>query len=455
MRVNDTAAAEQTPLDRRRVLPIFILVFVDILGLTVILPLLHLYAAAFGAGPLEIALAIAAFPLAQLVGLPVMGALSDRYGRKPLLLISQATTCLSFIMLGLATSLELVILSRLLDGLFGANLSTAQAALSDITDETNRTRGLGIIGAAFGLGFIFGPIIALISLELTNSLAMPAFTAAIYSFVSILVTSFLFKETRPPETRGTSQQLWLSPLMTLRYLLKPSLGMLLLLMFAQQIIFFGYESLLGLFTLTRLGFLGRGNAVLFLVIGLILVTVQLRFIGRWSARLGDGRLATLALGLLALGLLLTATTPESPHPLYLREIVARDLLGAGQSATEAMIGDFGIELPGNENRGFSGVLWLLVAVVPVSVGAGLIRPALNSLITQSVAAHEYGRALGVSAALVSAANACAPLIAGLIFQGMGSSAPFAIGAVLMALLCLLSIVALRPANARANRAEKG
>lgn len=440
--MTEGAASAATALDRRRVVPIFILVFVDILGLTVILPLLHLYAAAFGADPLRIALAIAAFPLAQLIGAPVMGALSDRHGRKPLLLISQATTCVSFVMLGLATSLELVILSRVVDGLFGANISTAQAALSDITDETNRTRGLGIIGAAFGLGFIFGPVIALISLELTNSLAVPAFTAAIYSFISILVTGFLFKETHPPALRGRGERFGFSPFMLLRAMLKPALGVLLLLMFAQQFIFFGYESLLGLFTLTRLGFLGRGNAVLFLVIGLILVTVQLRFIGPWSARLGDRRLATLALGLLALGLLLTAATPRSPHPLYLREMVARDLLGARQSATEALVGDLGIDLPANENRGLSGVLWMAVAIVPVSIGAGLIRPALNSLITQTVAAGEYGRVLGLSAALVSAANACAPLIAGLSFQQMGSSAPFAIGGLLMALLCLWSATAL-------------
>lgn len=438
MRVNAADPAEQTPLDRRRALPIFALVFVDILGLTVILPLLHLYAAAFGADPLRIALVIAAFPLAQLVGVPVMGALSDRYGRKPLLLISQATTCLSFIMLGLATSLELVILSRLLDGLFGANLSTAQAALSDITDETNRTRGLGITGAAFGLGFIFGPVIALLALEFSASLAAPAFTAAIYSFVSILVTAFLFEETHPPELRGRGQQLWLSPLMILRYLLKPSLGILLLLMFAQQLIFFGYESLLGLFTLTRLGFLGRGNALLFLLIGLILVTVQLRYIGRWSARLGDGRLASLALGFLALGLLLTATTPEAPHPLYLRDLVERDLLSAQPSATEALIGELSIALPAEAGRGFSGVAWLLFAIVPVSIGAGLIRPALNSLITQRVPAGEYGRALGLSAALVSAANASAPLLAGLVFQQLGSSAPFLIGGLLMGGLCILS-----------------
>ena len=441
--MKDAAAADQTPLDMRRVAPIFVLVFVDVLGLTVILPLLHLYAAAFGADPLNIALVIAAFPLAQLIGLPMMGALSDRYGRKPLLLFSQATTCLSFIMLGLATSLEWIILLRVVDGLFGANLSTAQAALSDITAETNRTRGLGIIGAAFGLGFIFGPLIALLSLELTDSLAVPAFTAAIYSFASVILTVFLFKETHPPQLRGRGERLWLSPILVLRYLLRPGLGILLLLMFAQQLIFFGYESLLGLFTLTRLGFLGRGNAVLFLLIGLILVTVQLRYIGRWSAKLGDRRLASLALGMLALGLLLTAATPESPHPLYLREMVERDLLSVQRSTTEALIGGLGVDLPADENRGFSGVVWLFVAIVPVSIGAGVIRPALNSLITRRVTASEYGRVLGVSSALVSAANAAAPLIAGLIFQQAGSSAPFAIGAVLMAGLCLWSFVALR------------
>lgn len=437
--MNEKARGAASPLDRRRVLPIFLLVFVDVLGLTVILPLLHLYAAAYGAGPLEIALAIAAFPLAQLVGLPVMGALSDRYGRKPLLLLSQATTCLSFIMLGLAGSLEMVILSRVIDGLFGANLSTAQAALSDITDESNRTRGLGLIGAAFGLGFIFGPVIALIALELTNSLAVPAFTAAIYSLASILVTAFLFEETRPPDLRGTDAGRPLNPLPSLRYLFAPRLASLFLLIFAQQVIFFGYESLLGLFTLTRLGFLGRGNAALFLLIGLILATVQLRFIGAWSARLGDRRLAALALGVLALGLLLTAATPETPHPLYLRVIAERELLASQRSTTEILIGDLGIDLPANEDRGLGGVIWLTIAIIPVSIGAGLIRPALNSLITRRASAGEFGRVLGLSAALISGANACAPLLAGLLFQQLGSSAPFAIGGLLMAGLCLVSL----------------
>ena len=429
-------------LDKRRVLPVFLLVFVDVLGLTVILPLLHLYAAAYGASPLQIGLTLAAFPLAQLIGVPVMGALSDRFGRKPLLLISQATTCLSFVMLGLATSLEMVILSRLIDGLFGANLATAQAALSDITDVRSRTCGLGIIGAAFGLGFIFGPVISLLALELSNSLAAPAFTAAIYSFVSILVTLFLFTETHPPAAHGFGGKSRRGPLLIARYLLRPALG-LLLLMFAQQLIFFGYESLLGLFTLTRLGFLGRGNAALFIVIGIILVLVQLRYIGRWSAKLGDRGLANLALALLALGLLLTGLTPDAPHPFYVRELVQRDLLAAAPSQTEAVIGELGVELPPNGKNSLAGILWLLVALIPVSVGAGLIRPALNSLLTQRVRPGEYGGILGLSAALVSAANAAAPLLAGLLFQSYGASAPFLVGGLLMAGLCFLSILAQR------------
>ena len=145
----------QSRLDFNRVMPIFVLVFVDVLGLTLILPLLHLYGAAFGATPLQIGMIAASFPLAQLIGVPMMGALSDRFGRKPLLLISQITTCISFIMLGFANSLTLVILSRVVDGLFGANIATAQAALSDVTDENTRAQGLGLTGAAFGLGFIF------------------------------------------------------------------------------------------------------------------------------------------------------------------------------------------------------------------------------------------------------------------------------------------------------------
>lgn len=429
-----------------RVAPIFALVFVDVLGLTIILPLLHLYAAAYGATPLQIGLVVAAFPLAQLVGVPAMGALSDRYGRKPLLLISQVSTCLSFIMLGAAQSLEMVLLSRVIDGLFGANIATAQAALSDVTSGQTRARGLGLIGAAFGLGFIFGPLIAIFTLEISDSFAIPAYTAAVYSFFSILLTLTLFKETLPPQRRGRARpaiRLWVIG----RFLSRPDTNLLLLLMFAQQLIFFGFESLLGLFMLSRLGLLGQGNAFYFIVIGAVLVTVQVRYIGRWSARYGERRVVHLALACLTAGLLMTSATPQQPQPFYVRAIVERDIREQAPSAGEAILGDLGVQLPPEGNNGLGGMAWMLLAILPLSVGAGLIRPAINTLLTKAVSESEYGAILGVSAAFVSAANAIAPLLGAWVFQHYGPSAPFLWGGVMMGGLLIASLIALRPARA--------
>lgn len=441
-----TKTSSNATLDFQRIFPIFILVFVDVLGLTVILPLLHLYAATFGATPLQIGLVAAAFPLAQLIGVPMMGALSDRFGRKPLLLISQITTCISFIMLGLAGSLEMIILSRVIDGLFGANIATAQAALSDITTDETRSQGLGLTGAAFGLGFIFGPIISIIALETSDQLYVPAFSAAVYSFMSILLTWFLFEETHPPEKRGQSNEAnaRFSPAIILRYLLNGRISVLLILMFAQQVIFFGFESLLGLFTLSRLGLLGQGNAIIFIIVGFLLVMVQVRLIGKWSRKYGEAKLVTGALALIAVGLILIAYTPAQTHLFYVREITEYNLLTqADVSSMEAIIGEIGVELPPNGNNGIIGVLWLVIAIVPLSIGAGLIRPSLNSLMTKRVSKQEYGGILGVSSSFVSAANAIAPLLGGYLFQQYSVTTPFLLGGISMFVLVGLSWLLVR------------
>ena len=441
-----------TGLDFERVLPIFMLVLVDVLGLTVILPILHLYAAVYGATPLEIGLVIAAFPLAQLIGLPLMGNLSDRFGRKPLLLISQVTTFLAFIMLGLANSLTIIILSRVIDGIFGANISTAQAALSDITTEENRTQGLGLTGAAFGIGFILGPIISLLTLEFTDNLAMPAFISAAYSFLSILLTVFFFKETLPPEKRKSAAVKSPVPKSSgIRAMLQNrQITILLVIMFAQQVVFFGFESLLGLFTLSRLGMLGQGNAVLFVVVGLTLVLVQARKIGPWSKKYGERNLVYAALALLAGGLILLSFTPEQPHPFYVQQIAQNKLAAQAETTTtEALIGELSVTLPPGGNNGLGGILWLFVIVIPISIGAGLIRPSLNSLMTKQVQATEYGRLMGISASFVSAANAIAPLIAAAIFQHYGTTTPFLIGGLLMAILLVISLIIVSPVPKKA------
>ena len=143
---------------KRRLALIFGFAFIDVLGYSLILPLLPYYAETFGASPTLIGLLGTVNAIGKLIAAPTVGRLSDRYGRRPLLLISIAGTVVSFVLLGAAQSLLVLFISRILDGVVGGNISLARAYITDITDEENRARGLGIIGAAFGIGFVIGQI---------------------------------------------------------------------------------------------------------------------------------------------------------------------------------------------------------------------------------------------------------------------------------------------------------
>jgi MFS family permease len=170
--------------------------------------------------------------------------------------------------------------------------------------------------------------------------------------------------------------------------------------------------------------------------------VQVRLIGRWSRKYGERKLVFAALALLALGLLMLAITPDQPHPLYIQRQVEASI--RAPTSAEAVIGEIRLTLPEDNQRGFGGIVWFLIAVVPLSIGAGLIRPALNSLLIQQVQPGQSGAILGVSAAFVSLANAVAPLIGGLIFQASGVAAPFLVGGGVMAVLLLISLRVIRP-----------
>jgi MFS family permease len=192
-----------------------------------------------------------------------------------------------------------------------------------------------------------------------------------------------------------------------------------------------------------LGLLGQGTGIIFLIVGVVLVTVQVRFIGKWTSKYGEGKVVLAALALLAIGLLLTAFTPEQPQPFYVKALVEYDLQHQAPNSTEAILGDLNVSLPEEANRGFFGVLWIWIVVIPLSIGAGVMRPSLNSLITKRVNKEDYGSILGVSASFGSAANAAAPLLGGYLFQHYGTGMPFLLGAGLMGLLFLLSLLFLR------------
>lgn len=436
-------------LDFKRIMPIFVIVLIDLLGLTIIIPLMPLYATSFGASAFIIGLLGAAYPIMQFIGAPLLGRLSDQYGRKPILLISQVGTFIGFILLGLANALPILFLARIVDGLSGANISTAQAVITDNTNERTRTQGLGLLGAAFGLGFVVGPIIAFISLALSqNDYHVPAFVAAAFSALSIALTWFWLEESHSPEKRGTDlAKTAFSIGAIFKALEHPAVGLLLLLMFAQQIAFGGFEQLLSLFTLSRLGLNASGNAIVFVFVGIIVVAVQGGLIGRWSRRWGDRKLVYLGLATLAIGLALTALTPHQSVPWYSQAGLQAELTqhsGTVVHSNPSAIGSVPIALPDDSNRGWLGLIWLLIAMIPASIGGGILQPAINSLITKRIEPHEIGGTLGISAALLSGANALAPLLGGLIFQTVGPSAPFWAWAITMAILLAAAYLLIKP-----------
>lgn len=437
----NNAAAVEDRLDFKRVLPVFVIVLIDLLGLTIIIPLLPLYAASFRANAFTIGALGATYPLLQFVGAPVLGRLSDRYGRRPVLLLSQIGTLIGFLILGFANTLGLLFLSRLIDGISGANVSTAQAVITDSTSEKSRTQGLGLIGAAFGLGFIIGPVIAFITLAISgDNYQLTAFVAAAFSLISILLTYFWLQETLPPEKRargaGSASVNLAAMLAALR---RPQIGFLLALMFAQQFAFGGFEHLLALFTLDRLGLNASGNAALFVFAGIILVSVQGGLVGRWSRRFGDRWLVIMGLAVLAAGLILAALTPEQPPPWYSREALLEELSRGTAGSERTLTGqDIRVNLPLDDETGWLGLGWLLAALVPTAVGAGVLQPSINSMITKRVGADDVGGTLGISSAFLSAANAITPLALGAVFQLMGSSAPFLIGGLILLVLWVLA-----------------
>ena len=424
-------------LDFKKIVPVFVIVLIDLLGLTIIIPLLPLYATSFGANAFVIGALGAAYPIMQFLGAPILGRLSDRYGRRPVLVISQIGTFVGFIILGLANTLSLLFISRIIDGISGANIATAQAVISDNTTEKTRTQGLGLIGAAFGLGYLIGPIIAFATLAVSdNNYSLVAYVAAAFSLASILLTYFWLEESHPPEMRGQGDSgSRFSIQAMLEALRKPQIGFLLALMFAQQFAFGGLEQLLALFTLNRLGMNATSNAGLFVYIGIVLVLIQGYFVGRWSRRMGDRWLVLMGLLVLGVGMMLSAFTPAQPVPWYNRsEVTAELTAGAAMPGETPPVQNIQIDLPKDDDLGWFGLGWLVMAMFVTAIGGGVLQPSINSMLTQRVSPAEVGGTLGISAAFLSGANSITPLVMGALFEWLGSTAPFLIGGIILLIL---------------------
>ncbi len=421
-------------LDFKRLLPIFVIVFVDLMGLTIIIPVLPYYAISYDAGPALIGLLGASYPTMQFFAGPILGALSDRFGRKPVLALAQVGTFCSLLVLGFANALWMVFLARIVDGITGANLPTVQAAISDVTTPKTRSQGLGLVGAAFGLGFILGPAISGITLGLTNNnYSAPAFVAAGFAFLSVLLTTFMFKETLPPEKRGKSsaQARKFSVGLLLDGVRQPVTGILLVILFVVQLVFGAFQLMFAPFTLTTLGLNAVGNTIVFLFFGVLAVIVQGVLIRKLTNRFGERKLVVGGLAIMAIGLLIMGATPKQTVPWYSKDALTEEIL---QSANGAQDIEQLRLLPEETDVGYLGLAVLLLATIPVSFGSGVLSPSVNSLLTQNTDPEKVGAILGLSASALSLGNIFGPLWGGAAFDFIRANAPFLIGGVILLIL---------------------
>ncbi|MDQ7030720.1 MAG: MFS transporter [Ardenticatenia bacterium] len=376
--------------NRRPLLIIFFIIFVNLLGFGIIIPLLPFYADHVGATPFQIGLLFASYSVSQLVAAPVLGSLSDRHGRRPILLVSLLGTVISFALLAVATSLWLLFVARIIDGLSGGNISTARAYISDVTDRKDRAKAFGLIGAAFGLGFIFGP--ALGGVLGRFNYAAPAWAAAGLAALALIMTWFGLPESHRRRASATSTAPWrdLPQLLT-----RPTIGTLLLIDFLYWASFAVYQTTFALFGKIRFGFGITEVGYILALAGVIGVIVQGGLVGLITRRFGESRT-------LAGGLLLAA-------------------LGLGSAALTHSVAAF------------------VVAVVPAAVGAALSQPALIALISHTASPEEQGRIQGVSGALESLGRTVGPVWGNSMLDLFGEGVAFFSAAVVLAGIALFAV----------------
>ena len=363
-------------MNRSPLIVIFTTVFIDLVGFGIVIPVLPFYAegTVFNATPRMVGLLFASYSIMQLIFSPILGRLSDKYGRRPVLLLSIIGTGIGFLVLGFATTIFMLFLGRILDGITGGNISTAQAYIADITTQENRAKGMGLIGAAFGLGFIFGPAIG--GILSRWGIQVPFFFAAALCFANAVLLYFRLPETVTADHPAKNLAGSRSFRNVLNSLKKPRLAFVLIIYFLFIVAFSIMTTSFSLFTMFRFGYDAQHTGYLFAYVGVIAVIIQGGLIGRLVKRFGE--LPLVIVGALCFAISLFAVPFVGP--------------AAG------------------------GLAALLVGGGVFSMGNSLATPALTSLASKSVGPAEQGVVLGVTQSVASLARAFGPFLAAVLIN---------------------------------------
>ncbi len=379
---------------RRALGVIFFIMLMDIIGLSILAPVAPYIVARYSNDALMVTLLTAIYAAAQFAAAPALGKISDRVGRRPVLLVCVFGSAIGYFIFGIGGALWVLFLARLIDGVTGGNISTAAAYIVDVSKPEERAKNFTLMGMAFGLGFILGPAIGGALGQL--SVDAPMFAAGVISLISVGVIFFLLPESLPKERRETAP-LRLSdfnPFASIGYMLrKPGLGVLLVVYTLFNFAFDGANSAAGVFLVDKFGAQPWQIGLLFVMVGIATAVVQAVLIGRLVSKYGEKRMAMVSLIGTAAGGLLIFAAPA---------------------------------------------LWL---VYPISLAqaavTGFIWSTIGTLTANCVSEREQGQLAGVNTAVAGLMAALGPLWAGAVYDHVMPGAPYWMGAVILAVACLV------------------
>jgi len=374
---------------------ILITVFIDMLGLGILIPIIPFVVREFSTSAFTVGLLSMSFASFQFVAAPILGRLSDQYGRRPLLLLSLFGSGVGYVMFGFAHSLAMLFVARIIDGVTGGNVSIAQAYIADVTKPEDRTKTFGLLGAAFGLGFILGPAIGG-SVAHVWGLAAPALLAAGLAFSNTIYGFFVLPETHPIEKRRTADvsARSLSPIGgVIRAMRHEHLGRIFLAIFVFNCAFSGLQSNFGLFALVQYNWGPQQTALLFSLIGIIGAFTQAVVVRKLVVKFRDRSIAAAGMWIQTLSYCMFAFVQRA------------------------------------------WILWPASALT--SLGAGVAQPTMTGIISRAVDETEQGVMMGTTQSVIALTRIVGPLWAGFSFDWLGPGAPYWSGAILIAIAALL------------------